>query len=398
MTPSGLSWILQTAHLVTAMIRSRGGCYAQILLIFLASRLLLTLIGLLTLASFGDPSPTGPDHLIDWEHLQHIYARWDSAWYLSIIDGGYSSVDPVVQPNATNFAFFPFYPLLVIAAQQIGGLSSISAGVLVSNLAFFSALLLIFEYAWVLGFSSRVGMTTVLLLCFIPQSFIFSAIYTESTFLLLLVAAMYALRKQYYLTAGLCAALLSATRANGVFFVVFAGFWLLRHHGLRSLLYPWRHPEPLLAIALAPLGLVAFWWFCFLVTGDAFAQMSTVLHGWGWQTDWPWVNLDTHLRSTSVSARFWAISSLLIFALSFTLLRLRLYEEFLLCFSMMLLYWNSVLPNSLLRYFIVLFPIFIGICKVLENHPLLFWLLLSLCSLLNGFLMTAWVYARWISV
>jgi len=377
-------------------LRSRLGPYARILLIFLASRLMLTVIGVLTLANFGDP-PT-QDHWLDWDKLPHLYARWDSNWYLSIIDSGYSRVEVAEQAGATNFAFFPLYPLLVIAAQKMWGVSAITAGVLVSNLAFIAALLLIFEYVQAIRLSRRVGIMAVLLLCFVPQGFIFSALYTESTFLLLLVAAMYALRHRFYLISGLCAALLSATRANGVFFVVFAAIWLLRQHGLRPLLYPWRHPEPLLPIALAPLGLVIFWWFCFLTTGDAFAQASTAWHGWGWQTDLPWRNLANHLSSTNLNAQFWAISSLVVFSLSFTLLRLKLYEEFIFCLSIMLLYWSGVLPNSLLRYSIVLFPVFIGISSALENHPFLFWLWLSLCGLLNGFLMTAWTAGREISI
>lgn len=375
------------------LLRSRLGPYAQILLIFLASRLMLTLIGVLTLLSFDNPA----GHWLTWENLLDLYARWDSAWYLSIIKGGYSLIEVTEQPGATNFAFFPLYPWLVATVQQALGVPAITAGVLVSNLAFLAALLLIFEYVRILGLSCRVGVMTILLICLIPQSFIFSAIYTESIFLLLLVAAMYALRQQRYLTAGLCAALLSATRANGIFFIVFAGVWLLRQHGLRPLRYPWRYPESLLPIALAPLGLVLFWWFCFFMTGDAFAQASTALHGWDWQTDLPWRNLATHLSSANISTRFWAISSLLVFALSFTLLRLRLYEEFLLCFSILLLYWSSALLNSMLRYSIVLFPIFIGVASALENRLLMFWLLLGLCSLLNGFLMTAWASARWIS-
>lgn len=358
------------------------------MLAFLVSRAILTLIGVLALASLGDTSTKNTNHF-----LCDIYVRWDSDWYLSIIEGGYRTDEFLAfQSGATNFAFFPFYPLLVITTQYYWELSSISAGLLVSNLSFVAALLLIFEYTQLLNLSHRAGIGAVILICFIPQSFIFSAIYTESTFLLLLTAAMYALRKQYYLAAGLCAAMLSATRANGIFFIIFAGAWLLRQHGFQPLLYPWRYPALLLPITLAPLGLILFWWFCFLSTGDAFAQASTALHGWGWQTDWPWRNLATHLNSTNPDHRFWVISSLTVFFLSFTLLRSKLYEELLLCISIMLLYWTGVLPNSLLRYSIVLFPIFMGVAVMLENRPLSFWLLLSSCSLMNGFLMTAWVH------
>ena len=352
---------------------------------------MLTLTGLLALTNFGDPFAAGQADPLMSENLIALYVRWDSWWYLSLIEGGYSPVEPeATQPGATNFAFFPVYPLLATAVRGLLGLSPATAGLLVANMAFLGALLLIFEYARLLGCSQRVGIIAVMLQCFIPHGFVFSAVYSESTYLLLLVAAMYALRRQHYWTAGLCAALLSATRANGIFFMVFAGAWLLRHQGLQLVLRPWRHPEPLAPIILAPLGLVAFWWFCFLTTGDAFAQASTALHGWGWHAGLPWRNLTAHLASADSNARFWALASLLVFALSLVLPRLAWHEEFLLCLSMLLLYWSGTLPSSLLRYSIVLFPIFLGLARVLDDRPFWFGLLLGACGILNGFLMTAW--------
>ncbi len=365
---------------------------ALILLIFLASRFLLIVIGVLTLNFHQPVYPFDPDTLLS------LGARWDSDWYLSIIANGYSLIETGQSPGQVNFAFFPLYPLLAATVQQALDISAVAAGILVSNLAFIAALWLIFNYVRLLGLSDRVGLMTVLLLCFVPQGFVFSAVYTESVFLLLLTAAMYALRCQHYLTAGLCAALLSATRANGVLFVVFAGVWLLRQYGLRPLWRPWRYAEPLLPIALAPLGLFAFWWYCFLTTGDAFAQATSALHGWGWAADFPWRNLAANLTSAHPIGWFWVVCSLLAGAFSLALLRLKRYEEFLLCLSILLLYWTGTLPNSLLRYSIVLFPIFISIASLLERRPLLFWLLLGLSGLLNGFLMTAWTTRGIISI
>ncbi len=365
---------------------------ALILLIFLASRFMLIVIGVLALNFNQVVDPFDQDTLLS------LGTRWDSAWYLSIITGGYYPVEVAQQPGATNFAFFPLYPLLVVAVRQTLDLSAVAAGILVSNVAFIAALWVIFNYVRMLDLSSQVGLMTVLLLCFVPQGLVFSAVYTESLFLLLLAAAMYALRSQYYLTAGVCAALLSATRANGVFFVVFAGVWLLRQYGPRPLWRPWRYAEPLLPIAMAPLGLFAFWWYCFLTTGDAFAQATTALHGWGWAADFPWRNLAAHLTSDHPVYWFWTVCSLLAGAFSLALLPLKLYEEFLLCLSILLLYWIGMTPYALLRYSIVLFPIFIGIASMLEHRPLLFWLLLGLSGLLNGFLMTAWTTGHGISI
>ena len=103
-------------------------------------------------------------------------------------------------------------------------------------------------------------------------------------------------------------------------------------------------PGPMLTIVLAPLGLVAFWWYCFATTGDAFAQATSIAHGWGWAPDWPWSNLRRHLRGNSTE-RFWAWGSLLYFGASLLLLRFRLYEEFAFCLACFLLFWTSVLPQ-----------------------------------------------------
>lgn len=91
-----------------AILDSRFGSYARILLIFLASRLMLTVIGLLALVSFGDQSTQV--HWFNWENIANLYARWDSNWYLSIIENGYSRIEVAEQSGATNFAFFRSIP------------------------------------------------------------------------------------------------------------------------------------------------------------------------------------------------------------------------------------------------------------------------------------------------
>jgi hypothetical protein len=201
---------------------------------------------------------------------------------------------------------------------------------------------------------------------------------------------MLALRKRRYLWAGIAAALLSATRPNGVLFVVFALVWTWRTVGFSALAKPWNAAGPLLSIALAPLGLVAYWWFCLLTTGDAFAQKTAVVHGWGWEAGWPWENLARHLAGASIN-RFWAWGSLLYFAASLLLLRMRRYEEFVLCLASFVLVWSNVLPQSLVRYAIVLFPIFIALAASTIKRPVLFAMVAAGLAGMNAFLTVAFV-------
>jgi hypothetical protein len=245
--------------------------------------------------------------------------------------------------------------------------------------------------------SRRIGLAAVALLCFVPQGFVFSAVYTESLFLLLLAAAMFHLRREQFLRAGIAAALLSAVRANGVFFLVFALAVVARRYGPMLLLTPWRRPQVFIPVLLAPLGLFAFWAYSFQLTGDAFAQASSIGHGWGWYSDWFTDNLRAHLAWDPLS-RFWAIASLLIAACSLLLLRLRLFEEFVLCATMILLLWSSSLPNSLLRYTIVLFPVWIALARHLEGRPLAAMTTVAVLATVNGFLMTAWALGKLITI
>lgn len=98
---------------------------------------------------------------------------------------------------------------------------------------------------------------------------------------------MLALRRQQYLWAGIAAALLSGVRPNGIVFVVFALAWTLRTAGWRPLVLPWTAPGADADDRPRAAGLVAYWWFCYATTGDAFAQATSIAHGWGWEFGWP---------------------------------------------------------------------------------------------------------------
>jgi len=371
--------------------RRRLADFALIAAIALGSRALCLLIG--AAALFG----SNPDGRMPTRDLWSIFARWDGGWYLTIVGGGYDTTSPTDQPGATSYAFFPVYPLLIRATMALTRLDPVAAGILLSTVLFVVALFVIHEYVRDLGLPREVGLATVVLICCAPHSFVFSSIYAESTYLLLLAGAMLALRRRSYLWAGVIAALLSGVRPNGIVFVVFALAWTLRNAGWRPLLQPWTDPGPMLTIVLAPLGLVAFWWYCFVTTGDAFAQATSIAHGWGWAPDWPWANLLHHLRGHSTE-RFWAWGSLLYFAASLLLIRFRHYEEFAFCLACFLLYWTSVLPNSLIRYALVLFPIFIGIARATAGRPLALASVAGGLASVNGLLMVAFALHWRISI
>jgi hypothetical protein len=358
-----------------------------IIALYLVSRLLLIGVGYMARITLGDGG-TGP--------LSQLFCRWDCDWYIKIVTDGYTTDSALGAPGMTSYAFFPLFPLLA-DALTVFGLSAKQAVVALANLCFVGALFYVQRYARLLGLSTEASLIAVALLCFVPHGFVFSAGYTESLFLLLLAAAMYHLRREHYLLAGLAAAALSAVRANGVFFLVFALAVILRNDGRRVLVAPWRKPEVFVPVVLAPLGLFLFWAWCFYSTGDAFAQMSSIEQGWQWRSAAPWKNLAHHLRGDA-PARFWAISSLCVAAGSLLLLRRRWYEEFVLVAAILCLLWSGQIANSLLRYCIVLFPVWIALARELDDRPIALACVVGGFALINGWLMTAWTLGAFISI
>jgi hypothetical protein len=355
--------------------------WLSIFTIFLITRLALyLLIGYTVLATTQEQS-------LHNAILTNL-CRFDCNWFKTIAEGGYTTVDSITQPGATNYAFYPLFPILFHGALA-AGVAPVAATALVCNLIFFIALVYIYKYVRLIDGNHGVALYTVTLLCTLPQSIVFSVPYSDGLFLLLLVGAMYAMRREQFLVAGICAALLSATRANGVFFIVFACIWIWRRYGWDSVIRPWRMSDAYLPVVFAPLGLFLFWTYCFVSTGDAFAYSSTEFHGWGWRFVEPWTGLITSLRFGGIQM-FAAVISIGVFALSIRLFRLGVPEDAVFCIACVLLIWSSQNYGSLFRYWLLSFPVWYALAKSLNGRPLVSALVLALFSIGNGALTCAW--------
>lgn len=197
------------------LARSRS---ALILGAFLTSRLLVLGGGLAGSLSSGRRSgwssfdPAGiTGHLGPvGDALAGVAVRWDSLHYLAVARHGYATVG--------NAVFFPLYPLLLRAFALILG-SDVIAGVAISCVSFVVALELLHRLTE-LELGRGAADAAVLLLCFAPLSFFFSAVYTESLFLALSIGAVYAARRERWALACGLGALAALTRVPGVLLAV----------------------------------------------------------------------------------------------------------------------------------------------------------------------------------
>ena len=356
---------------------------AAIVTIFVLSRAALVAIGFATKLRHGDVLQFPAD-------LADLFVRWDAGWYLGIAEHGYSVADSAAQPGANSYAFSPVFPLLIGGLARVTGLPATLAALVISNTAFLAALFVVFAYGRRIGLSDRAALYAVALLAVSPGSFVFSAPYAESVFLLLLATAMLLTLGGRFWAAALSAAVLSAVRPSGFLFAAFPAARLVRL-GLRAPSAILARPEALLPIAFAPAGLFAFYWFAYLATGDPFTSLTTQSQGWGRALDWPWFNVYIQLARGGVFERYWMGTSLLFFLASLLLVRYRYYDEFWFCLCSFVFFWSAAtVPYSLLRFVAVLFPIYLGLGRFLDGRPVAAAAVLAAMAAWNAALMVAW--------
>lgn len=122
-----------------------------------------------------------------------VFGRWDSMFYVDIATRGYP---PPPADGGYDFhaAFFPLVPSLMRGLSElVPPLTPFVAGVLVSNLLFFAALVYL-ERLVRLDASAPAARAAVLALLVFPVSHFFSVVYSEATALALTVLALYAVR------------------------------------------------------------------------------------------------------------------------------------------------------------------------------------------------------------
>jgi hypothetical protein len=206
-------------------------------------------------------------------------AKWDAQHYLAIAWDGYVEGHAGLPPSIERPAFFPLYPAVVRALSGWGYSPAVILlwAYAVSLACFYGALVLIHRLA-AIELGERYAAPTLTLLAFFPMAFFFGIPYTESMFLLLAAGAFVAARLGMWRWAGICMALASATRVQGVLLLLpVALFYFYGPRGDREPAprrgirprYPLR-PDAAWML-LAPLGLIAFSLYLQHTFGDAFA-------------------------------------------------------------------------------------------------------------------------------
>lgn len=350
------------------------------LIIFLVLRILLTVWAMVVLTII--PLPEEPDEVVRPYLNQPILDEGLSGTLLGPwqrFDGlRYTRVAAVGYEDEANSVFPPLYPLLVRGlAFPLGGRHSahMVMAIIVANLSCLGLFILLYKVA-----SAELGeafaVRTVLYFALFPAAFFLFAPYTESLFLLLSLASLWAARKQSIVGAGLLGLLASLTRLTGWVLVVPLAYewWQARlSHGR------WREGTALvngrllaegISVLLPGLGTVLFMVYRRLIGLPSLGQMYRTY--WYQETGFPGVDLLRALQTmflggTARSGEFtlWFDFFCVILLAATTVVALRrlrlswgLYAAMLLLF--MLLPTSELKPlYSFSRYTLAFFPTFL---------------------------------------
>lgn len=362
------------------------------------------------LAEIGIPSVIGDGlyHVNPNNVWLDVWARWDSAFYIRIVEQGYS----FVPGQQSSVAFFPLYPLLVSFLEPFMGV--LAAGVLVSNTLLLGSLIFLYKLTE-LEFDAASAGRAVFYIAAFPTAFFFTAVYTESTFLFFTVSTMYFARKRQWAWAALFGILCSSSRIVGVVIWGVVGLEWLKSHGWtlmtiykveawRNLLHALRRDWANLAIiCLIPLGLFSYMIFLNDQFHDPVA-FSTVQSAWGREMLGPFAIIWRDLAGLA-GGNFWTGDIwwhvILDLGAYFTVLGVaiaiwrELGESYALYCIISIVIPSMSGTGSLSRYALVLFPVFM----ILGYWGRRQWLdraLMVIFSVLLGILTT--MFVNWIFV
>lgn len=351
---------------------------------------LITRLGIAGVAYFATPllvdSTITPYHLrLDNVIIDAFASRWDTGFYTEIADQGYR-VHGVEFPSV---AFYPLLPILIRLFRPISG-DTLLSGLLVTNAALLAAVILLYllvadEYE-----QSTADRAVWYLLIF-PTSFFGSAIYSESLYLLVSIAALYLARRNQWWAAGVASIMGSMTRFIGILLApLLVVEWFEQRNRYREApknigehksVGKRKPPDwtDLVAASLAPIGTLAYMIYLAQNFGDALAFINAS-NVWG-RTPSNLLATLAELLARPPQGWLWALSTAalpldnwldLAFVIFFVLMGVVLlfqkrWSEGTYVVLGALLPFTSGLLMSQRRYMWVLFPVFILLARWGKN-------------------------------
>lgn len=361
-----------------------------ILVLLLGTRVVLTITGVIARTLL-----TGPLQNPAWvwiytsnRPLLDIWGLADTAWYLDIVNNGYSTVKHAgVQ---ANYAFFPLYPALMKALSVVVG-DPYVAGIIISNAALVAACVFLYKLMLLeADGDAGAALAAVKYMLLYPAAFVFSAVLSEGLYLALIIGCFYYVRRQDWRLAGTLGFFLSLTRSLGVF----AFLPIVYEYG-RSVGWNLRRVRGDAAyLLLIPFGLALFVTYQTILTGDVLAYVHT-------QAQWTGGNASLKNPLAMLAYALTLRDPRALVNVIFTLVALMYlcvyYRRIGFAYWLLGMYsivvpltgsWSNIF--AMLRYIAVVFPLFMIFAKTRAGGPQLDQITTIVFAMLQGMLMVFW--------
>lgn len=298
--------------------------------------------------------------------LLSSWFNWDSIWYANIALHGYYSPQPM--------AFFPLFPVLERLLMPLTH-SPFYAGLLISNVAGLGVLVVLYRLV-AADFGHERAWRTTLYLAVFPTAFFFAAAYTESLFMLFVLLTFFLWRRGHWWWASLTALIAGLTRSTAVFLL-----FPFAYEYFRQCDFQWRKIRFDILSGIGILGgVVLFAIYGYLKFRDPLAfSHAQQSYQWNHYLAFPWVGFQLAVQDILRSPLLSFISlhtmidlSIGLFVLVVLVLSVISSQRFrkehltytiyaiVLYLSVIMVPAAPILPiNSLSRYVLELFPVFI---------------------------------------
>lgn len=325
------------------------------------------------------------------------WANFDGVHYIMIAQHGYKSIF-----SGITQAFFPLYPLVIKYFNYLIN-NFLFSGLIASNFFFLLALLVFKRLLQRLKINP---LYPLLFLLLFPTSYYFGAVYNESLFLFLSLAAFLFIEKKNWLLASFLIGLASAVRIVGVFLII---PFLMHYFSVK----PKKDLKSILSasffVLICTSGLFLYCFYLFKNFNDLF-YFVTVQSKFGasrqtdkiilfYQVVWRYIKMFLTVEKKSllfynISQEFFSsILILVLLLIGFIKKSIKQSYLFYALFSFILPTLTGNL-SSMPRYVLVLFPAFLVLDRILKKQQkrlvlLAFFILLIINTML--FLRGYWI-------
>ena len=344
--------------------------------------------------------------LHDLGYFTDIWARWDSDFFLRIAQNGYDDA---------SAAFHPLYPALIAGLGRVFFGHYILAGLVISLLCCLGSFVLLHRLASK-HLDADGARRSVLYLAVFPMALFLQTVYSESLFLLLVLAAFTFAERDRFAAAGLVAGLAILTRATGVALLPALALLAWRHR---------ERPRSLAGIALAvPVAAVyplVLWqqvgdpwafsdaqdrWHRHLSRAGPFGGVwDGLVAGWRGLEQFV-VGHGTHVAGANpmhaAAENVQALAFLFLF-LALTVVAWRRFGAAYGLFAAVSLAIPLSYPSSrwpllsLPRFGLVIFPLFLALAAVTAGRPRLHTAAVACSALFLGVAVVQWALWQWVA-